>query len=165
MSHVNLRKTSIKRKHFRYYWEKPNFPATTSSIFRTKFLKIKKISNNLVKTTYEIETKQPHTEHLHNTANNQCKQVAKPTKRKRENASSWSWFFAPAVLPKWKDQQIRSTANDSMDHAMIRLGEASHCRQTCKVVNVWKSLLHLESSLIGLPLNNLFCLHCWKEIY
>lgn len=77
-------------KHFRYYREKPNFPATSSIFRRTKFLKIKKILNHLVKTTYEIETKQPHTEHLHNTANNQCKQVAKPTKREQENASSWS---------------------------------------------------------------------------
>lgn len=163
MSHVNLRKTSVEIKHFSYYREKPNFPATTSSIFRIKFLKIKKkISNHLIKATYEIETKQPHTEHLHNTAKNQCKQVAKPTKRECIELEP---IFAPAVLPKWKGQQIRSTANDSMDHAMIRLGEASHCRQTCKVVNVWKSLLHLESSLIGLPLNNLFCLHCWKEIY
>jgi len=69
------------------------------------------------------------------------------------------------MLPQWKDQQNKSIANNGTIHAMKRLEEASHCRQTCMVVNVWKSLLHLESSLIGLPLNNQFCLHCWKEIY
>lgn len=44
--------------------------------------------------------------------------------------------FCTWMLPQWKDQQIRSVANNGKVHAMERLEEASHCRQTCMVVNV-----------------------------
>lgn len=90
-----------------------------------------------------------------------CK--ASPEEARGHTDSSW---FLHLVKPSWKDQQVRSKARRGCvtQACSEDTGEASHCTQTYGV-NVWKSLLRLESSLIGLPLNNQFCLHCWKEMY